>query len=149
LRPSETNLLTQWFSSWNIWETLNSISLHIFIHFLYLPLKDQGMRINKLNARQNREELHLSQIRLKPLFQASSIAKMTLITSTYKDFCNLKKKEKLLIYSSVLSQKIHTHVKKLGHHLTAPSMLTFTQLIWENSQISRIRGISFRRHMVI
>jgi len=143
-RPSEASLLAQWFLSRNIWETLNSISLYIFIHFLHLPLKDQGMRLNKLNAWQSREESHSSQIRLKPLLQAGSIAKMAPITSTYKNFCTPRKEEKLLIYSPLLPRKIPAHAKKPGHPLAAPSVLTLTQLIWENSQIIWIGEISFR-----
>jgi len=70
------------------------------------------MRLNELNDWQSKEESHASQIRLKPLLQASSIAKMAPVTSAYKDFRTPRKEEKLPIYSPLLPQKIPTRAEK-------------------------------------
>ena len=120
--------------SHEIYEILWTRFLYIFL-YTFSILKDQGMKLNELNAWQSRKESHSSQIHLKPLLQASSIAKMTLITSAYKDFCTPRKEEKLPIYSPLLPRKKPTHVEKPGHPLIASSVLTFLQLIWGNSQI--------------
>jgi len=93
----------------------------------YLPLKDQEMRLNELNGWQSRKE---SLSNLKPLLQASLIAKMVLITSAYKDFWTPRKEKKLPIYSPLLPRKIAPHAEKPGHPLAAPSVLIFTQLTW-------------------
>jgi len=61
---------------------------------------------------------------MSKVFPPSKLNKMAPITSTYKDFCILRKEEKLPIYSSLLPQKIPAHVEKPGHPLTAPSLLT-------------------------
>jgi len=45
---------------------------------------------------------------------------MTLITSTYKNFCTPRKEEKLHIYLSLLPGKIPAHAEKSRHPLAAP-----------------------------
>jgi len=52
-----------------------------------------------------REESHSSQIYVKFLLQASSIARMAPITFAYKECCTPRKEEKLPIYSFLLPQK--------------------------------------------
>jgi len=75
------------------------------------------------------KELHSSQIRLKAFAPSKFNSQMAPVTPTYKEFCTPKKKEKLYIYSLLLSQKIHAHAKKSEHSLVTLSVFNFTQWI--------------------
>jgi len=107
----------------SLMEYMRNFELNFFTYLYTLspsPLKDQGMRLKELNARQSREESHKPDTS-KAFVPSKLNCKNGYHDLAYKDFCTLRKEEKFSIYSLLLSRKIPAHVEKSGHPLASPT----------------------------